>query len=187
MRTGITRSALPALVVTMGVFAYCGAGTISMVLNPTPVNASTEVTGANPSARTGASNAKGPKQPADTPAAKFADDPRKAQIKALDQQIQSLRDQFKSQAGPLEAQLKSLREKFGTDLKSLEAQRTALVEQGEAPSIKALNDEEAAQLAALADRENAEIKKIHERYSEERKTIEQTFRQRRHDLETRKK
>jgi len=164
MRITITRSALAALVVTMGVFVYGGTKTVANLVSPGPLDAAQEARAAKP-----------------------ADDPRRMLIKALDEQIRSLREQFKSQTAPLEAQIKALREKFDADLKSLEAQRAALVEQGESPGLKDLNEEEAAQLAALADRERAEIEKIHQRYNEERKTIRQTFQQRRHGLEMGKK
>src|SRR3989442_550239 len=123
MRIAITRNALAALAVTMGV-AYGGAETIASLVNPRSLDAAQEVRAAKP-----------------------VDDPRRTQIKTLEEQIRLLREQYKSQTAPLEAQIKSLRDKFEADVKSLEAQRAALVDQGESPGLKALNDEEATQLA----------------------------------------
>jgi hypothetical protein len=165
VRIGITRRALAAIVLTLGVLVCGGVKTMAKLVNPTPASASQAVPAGKPS----------------------ADDPRKAQIKALGEQIRALREQYQSQTGPLEAQIKSLREKFETELSALEARRKALVEEGESSGLKALIDEESAQLAALADREKEEIGKVHERYAEERKTIQQTFQRRRHELEIEKK
>ena len=158
MRNKIARGVLKAFVVTLGL--YSGGEMTVMLAHPTPVSASAEA-----------------------PVAKHPEDSRKAQIKAIDEQIRTLREQYKAQADPLQAQLKSLREKLDAELKSLEAQREALVEQSEPAGLKALNEEEATQLATLADQERAEIEKIHLRYSEERKSIKQGFQQRRHNLE----
>src|SRR6267378_4887503 len=80
MRITITRSALAALVVTMGVFVYGGAKTVASLVSPGPLDAAEEARAAKP-----------------------ADDPRRMQIKALDEQIRSLREQYKSQTAPLEA------------------------------------------------------------------------------------
>jgi capsule polysaccharide export protein KpsE/RkpR len=52
------------------------------------------------------------------------------QIQALDQQIHTLRDQFKSQSEPLEAQLKALHDQFDPQLKSLEVALARLRRQG---------------------------------------------------------
>src|SRR5467141_202766 len=148
------RTRMTMAALVLGAVVYCGSATIAM-----------------------------PKESGDKPAAKSADTPERAQIRALDEKIRSLREQFKSQTEPLEAQLKTLRDKFEVDLKALQAQRDVLVDQGESPGLKALNDEEAAQLAALAEREKAEIEKVRDRYAEERKGIQQTFQRRRHDLQ----
>lgn len=122
------------------------------------------------------------------PAGKLqANDPREAQIKAIDEKIKALREQYQSQAEPLEAQVKSLREKFETDLSALQAQRKALVEEGESPGLKALMDDEASKLASLADREKDEIEKVRARYAEERKDIQQDFQKRRRELANGKK
>jgi len=154
MRIGITRYAVAATVVALGVLV---SGGIKTMANPAP-----------PSAQAGKTS---------------SSDPRQAQIKEIDEKIKALREQYQSQAGPLEAQVKTLREKFDTDLSALQAQRKELVEEGESPALKALMDEEAAKLASLADREKDEIEKVRQRYADERKDIQQSFQQRRHELE----
>jgi hypothetical protein len=158
MRNKIARGVVKVVVLTLGL--YSGAEMTAMLAHRTPVSASAEV-----------------------PAVKHPEDSRKAQIKAIDEQIRTLREQYKAQMDPLQAQLQSLREKLDAELKSLEAQRETLVEQGEPAGLKALNEEEATQLAALADQEKAEIEKIHQRYSEQRKSIRQGFQERRRNLE----
>ena len=158
MRNKIARGVVKFVVLTLGL--YAGAEMAAILAHLTPVSASAEV-----------------------PALKHADDPRKAQINAIDEQIRTLREQYKAQMDPLQGQLQSLREKLDAELKSLEAQRETLVEQGEPAGLKALNEEEATQLAALADQEKAEIEKIHLRYSEQRKSLRQGFQERRHNLE----
>jgi chromosome segregation ATPase len=162
MRNKIARGVLRLLVLTLGL--YTVVEMTAVLAHQTPVSASAEV-----------------------PAATHPDNSRKAQIKAIDEQIRTLREQYKAQMDPLQAQLQSLREKLDAELKSLEAQRETLVEQGEPAGLKALNEEEATQLAALADQEKAEIEKIHLRYSEQRKSIHQGFQERRHNLETSKR
>jgi hypothetical protein len=164
MRTGITRYTLAAMVLALGVLMSGGVKTMANPA-PTPASASLSTTAGKPS----------------------ANDPREAQIKAIDEKIRALREQYQSQAGPLEAQVKSLREKFDTDLSALQAQRKELVEEGESSGLKALMDEETAKLASLADREKEEIQKVRQRYAEERKDIQQSFQQRRHELEGGKK
>jgi Skp family chaperone for outer membrane proteins len=109
-------------------------------------------------------------------------DPNAAQIKSLEDQIKSLRDQTKAQIAPLEAQIQSLRDKLDTDIKPLQAQLETLRQQGQSPAVKALDDEETAKLAALADREKDEIQKVRDRYTDERKQIQQEFQHRRQEL-----
>jgi F0F1-type ATP synthase membrane subunit b/b' len=143
----------------LGIAVYCGAETIAKIAKPSPLYASTQLPGSKPT-----------------------EDPRREQIKAIDDQIRSLREQFRSQTDPIEAQLKALREKFEADLQALQAHRKTLVEQGEPPALKDLNDEETSQLAALDDQEKAEIEKVHQHFSDEKKTLKESFQQRRHDL-----
>ncbi len=111
-------------------------------------------------------------------------DPDKARIKEIDEQIRSLREQFKSQADPLQAQLKSLREKLDTDLKPLEDERRELVRRGESPALQQLDDDEAAQLAALADKEKADVEKVHQDYAQQRAALKASFDQKRRELRT---
>jgi hypothetical protein len=121
-------------------------------------------------------------EPATNPAGQTAEADRKAQIKAIDEKIKSLRDEFKSQADPLQSQLKSLRDKLDADLKPLEDQRKALVEQGESPELIALNQEEADQLTALAEKEKVEIEKLKQSYEGQKKDILANFQNRRQAL-----
>jgi hypothetical protein len=108
--------------------------------------------------------------------------PDQARIKALDQQIATLREQFKSQSDPLQAQVKSLREKFEADLKPLVDERHDLVERGKSPALRDLDADEASQLAALADREKAEVEKVHQDYAQQRATLKAAFDQKRRGL-----
>src|SRR5262245_54632888 len=73
-----------------------------------------------------------------TPVKTTPPDPNAAQIKALEDQIRSLREQTKAQIAPLEAQIQSLRNKLDTDIKPLQEQLENLREQGESPTLKAL-------------------------------------------------
>ena len=69
---------------------------------------------------------------ATTPAASPAGrptDPRRAQIKQLDDQIRGLREQFHAQLDPLELQVKALRDKFDPQIKSLEQEVERLRQQ----------------------------------------------------------
>jgi Skp family chaperone for outer membrane proteins len=120
--------------------------------------------------------------PAPNPAEQKMDADRKAEIKAIDEKIKTLRDDFKSQTEPLESQIKALRDKFDADLKSLQQQKQGLVEEGESTQMRALDEEEASQLSALSDREKAEIDKLRQSYDTQREQLRQSFAQRRKDL-----
>jgi Skp family chaperone for outer membrane proteins len=120
--------------------------------------------------------------PASSPAEQKMDADRKAEIKAIDEKIKTLRDDFKSQTEPLESQIKALRDKFDADLKSLQQQKQGLVEEGESTQMKALDEEEAGQLSALSDKEKAEIDKLRQSYDTQREQLRQSFAQRRKEL-----
>lgn len=113
---------------------------------------------------------------------KSIDDPRKARIKAIDTQIQSLRAELKAQVEPLEAQIKELRGKTDSQIDALQAERKTLLEQGESTELLTLNEDEARQLASLSEREKSEIAAVHQRFKAERTKIEQDFQARRHAL-----
>ena len=108
--------------------------------------------------------------------------PEQSRVHEIDQQLQSLRAQFKSQADPLQAQLKALREKLDADLKPLQDERRDLAQRSETPEMRALDDDETAQLAALADREKADVEKVHQDYSAQRTALKASFDQKRKDL-----
>ena len=119
---------------------------------------------------------------APAPASYPADGERHAEIKALDEKIKALRDQYKSQVDPLEAQVKSLREKFDADLKPLQDQRNLLVAEGESPELRMLNEQETSQIADLDSREKSEIEGIRGKYDSEKKQLRDSFSQKRHEL-----
>jgi uncharacterized phage infection (PIP) family protein YhgE len=108
--------------------------------------------------------------------------PQQVQIKALDAQIHTLRQEFKTEADPLEAQLKGLRDKLDSDVKPLESERHELVEQSETPDLRALDADETGQMTALADREKADVEKLRQSYAAQRSALKQSFDQKRHDL-----
>ena len=106
-------------------------------------------------------------------------DELKAKLHELQQQLQSMRQQFHSELDPLQAQLKALRDKFDPQLQQLQTQIKDLVESGKSPEIQQLDKEEDQELANLADREKAEIDKVKERFADEKKQIQEKFDQRR--------
>ena len=124
--------------------------------------------------------------PTPAPASNTADAERRGAIKELDDKIKALRETYKSQVDPLEAQVKSLREKFEADLKPLQDQRTQLVEEGQSPDLKSLNEQEAGQIADIDTREKADIDGVRKKYDDEKKQIRDSFAQKRHDLMAKK-
>ena len=108
--------------------------------------------------------------------------PDQARIKVLDQQIATLREQFKSQADPLQAQVKALREKLEADLKPLQDERHDLVERGKSPALRDLDADEANQLAALGDHEKDAVERLHQDYAQQRSTLKAAFDQKRRAL-----
>ena len=184
MKVARTHGWLVALLVASGILGLQAADSAAQTANPRPSPGAPTLGRSAPGHATpvGVSD-RGPQdQPVMDPAARAAAQDRKAQIKAIDEKIKSLRDQFKAQADPLQAQLKTLRDKLDTDLKPLEDQRKALIEQGESPALIALNQEEASRLASLADREKAEIEKLKQGFDDQRKEIQQDFQKRRQEL-----
>jgi DNA repair exonuclease SbcCD ATPase subunit len=108
-------------------------------------------------------------------------------LKALDDQIKTLREQFHAQIDPLEAEIKAAREKFEPQLKTLEDQRRALVEQRESPALRELDEQETGELASLGEQEKAELDRVRQRFAEQKKEIQQRYQQRRHELQSVKK
>jgi septal ring factor EnvC (AmiA/AmiB activator) len=169
MRTSTRPIALTALLISTGVLMSLGG---RLAAYPAPKAAPTPVRDTAPTN----------KLSAPMPASNPAGEARRAEIKALDEKIKSLREQFKSQADPLEAQVKALRERFESDLKPLQDQRTQLIEEGESPDLRSLNEQEISQIADLDAKEKAEIEKVRQSYDEQKKQLRESFQQKRHDL-----
>ena len=101
--------------------------------------------------------------------------PKDPRIADLDQQITALRADRKTQVDPLEAQLKALRERFDTQIDSLTAQRKSIVEAGESPALRELDEHETSELTALNDREKADIESTRTRYENEKKELRESY------------
>jgi hypothetical protein len=182
MRSAMTRVAWFALAVVAAAALYAVTETRAQTAKPMPATTPTQMPASNSTMHSGAPNLAPTQLPADDPATKAANDSRKAQIKTLDDQIHALREQYKAELDPLNAQVKSVHDKYDGQIKDLEAQRKTLVEAGEPPLLRQLNDEESTQLSALNDQEKAELDKVRENYSNQKKTLQASFQQRRHEL-----
>jgi len=184
MNTARRRSSLVMISVVSCVVGLSVAGSMARAENRALMPSATTAVSPTPRPTVPVEGSGSEKQrrPVTDPAARAADENRKAEIKAIDEKIAALRDQFKAQADPLQAQVKALRDKLDADLKPLEEQKKALVEQGESPDLIALNEEESRQLAALADREKTEIEKLKQRFDDERRQIKDDFQKRRREL-----
>jgi hypothetical protein len=108
MRRTMTRCSLAALLLSAGLSIHGTAHTATPAVGNTP-RVSPSLTPQPPTSQGSSAN---------------------PQIQALDQQIHTLRDQFKSQSEPLEAQLKALHDQFDPQLKSLEVALARLRRQG---------------------------------------------------------
>lgn len=102
-------------------------------------------------------------------------DPRRGQIKQLDEQIKSLRGELHAQVDPLEAQIKALRDKFDPQIKGLEEQKKTLVEQGKSPSMREIDEQESSELATLAQQEKEEVDKLKQHFADQRKEIQAKY------------
>jgi len=120
--------------------------------------------------------------PRTLPDAQPVGDARSAQIKDLEQQIKTLRDQYHSQLDPLQQQIKDLREKFDPQIKSLEDQRHDLIEAGKSPAMQDLDKQEANELASLSDQEKAEIDRVHQHFADTRKDVQARYQKEREAL-----
>ena len=175
MRSAFRKTAAIAIVALFGAAAYCAAqsnreaGSRAEDTTPTVMPA------------------KRPSHAPMTQSSSGISSPERGPIKAIEDQIHAVRQQYKTQADPLESQLKALRDKLDADLKPLEAQRKELIEQAESPELRALNEDETSQLAAISDKEKAEIDKLRASYEDQKHALRQTFEQRRRDLRVAKK
>ena len=115
----------------------------------------------------------------DSPPAAHAKDPRLAD---LDARIAAARAERKREVDPLETQLKALKQRFGAEIDSLQAERKAIVEAGESPELRELDQRETTELAALDDREKAEVDQLHQRYDAEKKKLRDDYAQKRKAL-----
>jgi len=122
-----------------------------------------------------------PTTPTDIPAGTQTITPN-PEIKSINDQLKTLRDQYHAQLDPLEAQIKSLRDQFDPKIKALEEQKKTLVEQGKPQAIQDLDRQEESDLAALADREKTDITGVRQKYSEERTQITQKYDAQRKEL-----
>jgi hypothetical protein len=165
---------------TSGIALFTLIAFLAIAVSRAPADPTPPATGTAPHA-VGADRMQRPLA-APSPAERRMDSDRRGEIRAIDEKIKTLRDEFKSQADPLETQLKSLREKFETDVKELQQQRQGLVEESESSDLRALNEEEASQLSALSDHEKADIDKIKQSYDAQREQVRQTYAPRRRDL-----
>jgi hypothetical protein len=112
----------------------------------------------------------------DSPPAAHAKDPRLADV---DARLAAARAGRKSEVEPLETQLKALKQRFDAQIDSLQAERKAIVEEGESPALRELDQRETTELAALDDREKGEVAALHQRYDAERKALKESYAQKR--------
>lgn len=115
------------------------------------------------------------RDPAQTMPAGGAVQPHDSEIKQLQGQIKSLRDELHSQLDPLQSQIRALHEKYDPQIQGLEDQKKTLVEQGKPAAIQQLDRQEDAELAALVEREKTEVEKVHQQTATERKEIQEKY------------
>src|SRR6266850_7850620 len=100
MNAARTHGWLIAILLAAGTLGLRAPDLAAQPANPTPSPAVSSPKGSEPrTVSAGGVSERGPRREGDVnPLVKAADDGRKAQIKAIDEKIKSLRDQFKAQA-----------------------------------------------------------------------------------------
>src|SRR5947207_1073651 len=96
----------------------------------------------------GSQRAHGPARPHEPAAATSGlTDELKAQLRALQDKLKAMREQFRGELDPLQAQIKTLRDKYEPQITQMQEQIKGIVEQGKSPEVQQLDREEDQELA----------------------------------------